>query len=294
MTGGAGLIGGMTVARLAATGADVTATRRGDGAGPPGVRWLTLDLREAETLRRAGPFELVLHAAAVLPTSHVDSETEAGLNRQIDESVFAAARAWQANVVYVSSTAVYGSSVSSDGISEDQPLDPPGPYATAKAASEQAGAAASAANGRPFAALRVSSPYAPTQRSMTVLRRFAERAVGGETLEYWGSGRRRQNFVHARDVARACESALRSEASGAFNVTADRAVSMRELAEIVAEAAGRPLSAVRAAGRPDPGEEAFIDYCNERARERLGWRPEITLEEGVHEWIEALRRNPAG
>ena len=64
---------------------------------------------------------------------------------------------------------------------------------------------------------------------MTVVRRFVERASRGEALLYWGSGARQQDFIHADDVAGACQAALEHQ-GGTFNVASGKTVTMRELA----------------------------------------------------------------
>lgn len=290
VTGGAGTLGSAAARRLAAAGLEVVATRRGaDDRGEGEMEWLITDLTRPDALEGTGPFDIVVHAAAVLPRSHADSTAEATLNRQIDECVLAAAHVWAASVVFLSSTAVYGSvTAPPTGMGEDQPLRPPGAYAAQKVLTEEAGRRQGETTGRPFTALRISAPYAPGQRNRTVLCTFVERAARGEPLLYWGSGKRQQSFVHAEDVARACEAALRHP-GGTFNITDSRAVSMRELAEIVARAGGLPLSAVRPSGQPDPGENVRVSYRIDRARELLGWEPAISLQQGVREWIKDLR-----
>jgi nucleoside-diphosphate-sugar epimerase len=154
--------------------------------------------------------------------------------------------------------------------------------------SEDAGRRQAQASGLPFTALRVSAPYAPGQQNRTVLRTFVERAARGESLLYWGTGARQQSFVHADDVAGACAAALGGR-GGTFNIADPHTVTMRELAEIVAQAAGLSPSAVQPAGQPDPGEDVRVAYRVDRARELLGWAPEITLQEGIAGWIERLR-----
>jgi UDP-glucose 4-epimerase len=292
VTGAGGMLGGAIARRLSAAGLDVAATRRRPGAEMDGVRWITTDLARAGALADRGPFDAVVHAAAQIPRSHAESSSDAAVNREMDECVLEAARSWEAAVVYISSAAVYGAPTPPHGgIGEDQPLNPPGPYAEEKARAEEDGRRQAEATGRPFTALRVNAPYAPGQRSDTVLRKFVERASRGEPLLYWGSGAREQSFIHADDVAGACEAALAGD-GGIFNITDSRVVTMRELGEIVARASGLPTSAVQPAGQPDPGEELRVGYSIERARELLGWQPMIPLEQGVAQWIAQVRTGP--
>jgi UDP-glucose 4-epimerase len=225
----------------------------------------------------------------MLPRSHHASDAEADANRRIDQGVFAAAQRWRASVVFTSSVAVYGGAVPpADGLSEGDPPRPIGAYAAEKVWAEGQGRQLAAAEGCVFTSLRVSAPYGPEQRSTTVLRTFVERAARGESLTYWGTGARQQDFIHADDVARACQAALLC-AGGTFNVASGKAVTMLALAEIVARAARLPASAVRASGAPDAGEDRRVAYSIARGRQALGWEPRISLTEGVSSWLARLR-----
>jgi UDP-glucose 4-epimerase len=289
VTGGQGLLGAAVARRLGEAGADVVATRRRSTSALSGIDWLIADLTRHEALVDLRPCDAVVHTAAALPGTHQNSDAEANANRQIDEVVFSAARRWHATVVFTSSVAIYGDALPPpEGLSEDEPPRPAGAYAAEKVWAEERGRQLSATEGLNFAALRVSAPYGPEQRSRTVLRTFVERAVRGDTLEYWGSGARQQDFIHADDVAAACEAAL-AHKGGTFNVASGNAVSMRELAEIVARAAGLPMTMVRAAGMPDAGEDRRVSYSIARGREILGWKPRISLAEGISAWVSRLR-----
>ena len=292
VTGGAGLLGSATSRRLATAGMEVVATYRSESPTFTGVEWLRVDLTRRGALANVEGVDAVVHSAAMLPQSHASSDAEAEANRRIDEVVFAAARRWRADIVYISSVAVYAAAAPPpEGVSEDDPVQPIGAYAAEKVWAEECGCELAAAEGLAFTSLRVSAPYGPLQRSMTVLRRFVERAARGETLEYWGSGARQQDFIHADDVAGACEASL-SHDGGTYNVANGKAVTMRELAQTVAHAAELPAAHVRPAGMPDPGEDRLVAYSVARARSSLDWQPQIGLLQGVAAWLEHLSEAP--
>jgi nucleoside-diphosphate-sugar epimerase len=64
---------------------------------------------------------------------------------------------------------------------------------------------------------------------------------------------------------------------------------MRELASVVAHAAGLGPGAVRAAGRPDPQEGVLARYDVTAARRRLGWSARTPLEVGIGRLLEQGR-----
>jgi UDP-glucose 4-epimerase len=291
VTGGQGLLGGAAARRFAEAGMEVVATQRGGSGALSGIDWFRADLLRPDALDGLEPPDAVVHTAAMLPRSHEASDAEAEANRQIDEAIFEAAQRWGASVVFTSSVAVYGSAVPpAAGLSEREPSRPVGAYAAEKAWAEERGRQLAAAEGSFFTSLRVSAPYGPEQRPMTVLRTFVERASRGEALLYWGSGARHQDFIHADDVAGACQAAFEHQGGGTFNVASGETVTMRELAQIIARVAGLPASAVQAAGTPDAGEGTRVAYSVAQGRGVLGWEPRISLPDGVSSWLARLRK----
>jgi GDP-L-fucose synthase len=103
-------------------------------------------------------------------------------------------------------------------------------------------------------------------------------------LEVWGDGSAERDFLHADDAARAVVACLASEEKELLlNISSGRAVSMRTLAECVAEAAGLP-GVVYLPGKPTGIPRRVVD--NTRMR-RLGVEPAIRLEDGlraVYRW----------
>lgn len=284
VTGGGGLIGAEVVRRLRAEGLEPLAPSRAelDLARPGG-----LDGLKAEELRA------VVHGAALIPGKDpaLTEAAAAETNRFMDEQAINFCRERGLPLVYLSSLAVYGPP-SGPPLTEEAPLRPAGPYAAAKIAGEEL-----ARNLSAFAALRVGAPYGPAMTAPTVVKIFMDRARAGQDLTYHGSGSREQIFIHAADVARAVLAALKNLAPEAFgggrpwtdprrvfNITGAEAVSMKALAELALRLTGSG-GRVRASGQPDPQEDYRPRFSLAAAAEVLGWRPSISLEEGLRAWL---------
>jgi nucleoside-diphosphate-sugar epimerase len=285
VTGAAGLLGGAVCRRLADRG--VSFTPLWHRVAPPFADGLQADLTVPGALDDVGAADAIVHTAALLPASFDDCAEEAAANRRIDEHVLAAAERLRARVVYASTISLYAPGTG-DALDESARLEPVGPYQQEKAWGERAGLAWAERTGLAFTALRISAPYGPGQRTRTVIQLFVERALAGGPLEYFGSGAREQDFTWADDGAEACVRALAGP-TGAFNVTGGRTVTMRELASVVAHAAGLGPGAVRAAGRPDPQEGVLARYDVTAARRRLGWSARTPLEVGIGRLLEQGR-----
>jgi len=279
VTGASGLVGAAAVARFQADGARVTAVAgpHTAGSGQPGI-----DL--ARQAWPAGRWDVIVHCAARLPARFEGPDAEAAVleNRAMDDRAIDAAVRCGAHLVYLSTAAVYGRS--SGEIDDDTPPAPQLGYASAKLASE----GAIAVRGLSATVFRLVAPYGPRQTRATVLLRFLDAALTGAPLRYYGSGARTQDFLHVDDIAEALLLAARARCSDRFLLASGSAITMRELAALVVEAAGS-ASPVEAAGAPDPEEGRVVRYRTERLTRKLGFRPAVPLRDGLAAWAAARR-----
>jgi nucleoside-diphosphate-sugar epimerase len=218
----------------------------------------------------------VVHCAALVPTNpaHPDNQASANGTRAIDENVYELVSEAGSRVIYVSSCGLYDPRHAQPK-SEDAPVAARTPYFEAKLAGEQLFSGLKGS-----VVMRLSGPVGPGMRENLVLPRFLAAALAGNPLTLWGSGAREQDFIDVADVARFVGLALEQERTGLYNVASGMPVSMRALAETVVDVAGS--GSVAMAGRPDPMEGETARYSVERAREQLGWSPQIGLDAMIH------------
>lgn len=278
VTGASGLIGSHAVNELAEAGHEVVPVIRDGRAGKTGPA-LRIDLADPEATARLAEldFDAIVHCAAVLPGMNGQTaEVAAAINSTIDAAVLGAARKRAVPMVYPSGTSVYGAAPGP--WREDTPPAPQNAYSAGKLAGE----AAFLADLEHAVVLRISSPYGPGQRARNVLRLFIEKALAGETVSYHGSGARTQDFVAAEDVARAIRLALEARPMREiFNIASGKPVAMRDLALLVARIAGGPEVKAVASGESDPQEDYRAEISIGKAAALLGWKPQISLAEGV-------------
>ena len=112
-------------------------------------------------------------------------------------------------------------------------------------------------------------------------------ALGSTSVTVWGSGSPRREFLHADDLAAACLVLLeRYDDPMPINVGTGVDVTIRELAEIVADVVGYTGELVFDPSKPDGTPRKVLDVSRITA---LGWRPRIPLREGVASVYEAYR-----
>ena len=102
----------------------------------------------------------------------------------------------------------------------------------------------------------------------------------------WGSGEPRREFLHVDDVAEAAVFLMLSyDSADIINVGVGEDISIRELAELVCRVVGYRGQLVFDASKPDGTPRKLLDVSRLR---NLGWRPRITLEEGIaqaYQWF---------
>ena len=114
--------------------------------------------------------------------------------------------------------------------------------------------------------------------------------TGNPEIEIWGDGEQTRSFCYIDDCVEGLHRLMRSDYAEPLNLGQDRLISINELADLVAEAAGVAIHKKHVAG---PMGVRGRNSNNDRLREVLGWEPQVSLEEGLAEtyrWIEAQVR----
>lgn len=210
-----------------------------------------------------------------------------------------------ARLVQVGCGSEYGPSPAGASTGEDAVPRPGGPYGVSKLAATEL----VLGSGLDAVVLRVFSPIGPGTPTGAPLGRIAEALrrtmQNGDAELRLGGLAVQRDFVDVRDVARAVHAASLSAAQGVVNIGSGRAVRLRDMAAALAHVAGydgllHELDDHPAAGHghgPGP-HPPYPDGCGlwqqadvRTARDRLGWRPRIALEESLADvWMEAACR----
>jgi GDP-4-dehydro-6-deoxy-D-mannose reductase len=200
----------------------------------------------------------------------------------------------EATVVLISSGEIYGPPDRLP-VDEEAALRPQNPYAVSKAACDLLGGQYADATGLRVVRLRPFNHTGPGQTDDyvvgTLTRQVAEAEAAGrdEALVRTGNPDSARDFSDVRDVARAYVAAATLD-SGVYNVASGKAVSVRELIELVRAAARIPVRHEVDPARVRAHDVPEVRGSAERLRAATGWRPEIPLEQTVADALEAWRR----
>jgi UDP-glucose 4-epimerase len=300
VTGGAGFVGSHVTEALLAAGAE-TAVLDNLATGhqrnvPRGVRLYRTDLRSAGEVGRAleefRP-EVVMHLGA--QSSVVVSVRDPRLD--VDVNVVGMVTLLQAcvrhevrKVVFASSGGTLYGEPDHLPCSEDQPIRPRSPYGASKAAGEALLQAWAATFGLSGTALRLGNVYGPRQDpngEAGVIAIFAGRMLRREPVTIFGDGEQERDYVYATDVARMFLLAGEEEQSGVYNVGTGIGTSVNALYRALAEATEYRMPPVMAPARA--GEVFKVALDPAKAMRRLGWKPHVSLDEGIRRVVEGLR-----
>jgi UDP-glucose 4-epimerase len=294
VTGGCGFIGSYVVERLIENGAaEVTvfdqATRRTERSEmPDGTRPVEGDVTDPAAVRAAAAGVQGVFHMAVLPLgpSLENPRLAHDVNVGGSLNVFEAARdAGVEKIVYSSASSVYGDTPETMG--ETHPLNTRTMYGATKLAAELYLRAFNEAYGIRYVTLRYMNVYGPGQEGGLVPAVIG-RLLADEAPVIQGDGSQSFDFVHVRDVADATVQAMASDVSDeTFNVGSGGEATVREIVDKLVRITGADVEP-----RYDHSQRVLVTRragTNERAKERLGWRATIGLDEGLRETVEWLR-----
>ncbi len=301
VTGTSGLIGGAIALRLCGQGHEVVGlSRRKSPFLPACITQLEADIASPSFLEKvrneAPPCEAIVHAAAArnpAPGAASVSTT----NCLGTQQMIALAQAWPAVSGSMTRAFLFLSGVSVVGvpqehpITEEHPARPSSAYLASKLFGEHLVNIACSA-GLQGASFRVTAPIGPDMPRDRIVSLFIQRALNGQPIVLNGAGRRRQDYVDVRDVARAAGRWLMHPVEGVFNIASGRSTSNLELAKLCTGVLNS-TSLIEFSGKPDPDDAVAWDVSIEKAKRAFGYEPAVTMEDSILQIAAALNLETA-
>lgn len=325
VTGGAGFIGSAVVRLAIARGHQVvnldalTYAACLDNVAPvadsPDYAFEQADIRDRTALDRIlaqhRP-EAILHLAA---ESHVDRSID-GPGTFIDTNITgtytlleAARRYWQAEgrpesfrFHHISTDEVFGSLPADPAVkfTETTPYDPRSPYSASKAGSDHLVRAWHETYGLPVVLTNCSNNYGPYHFPEKLVPVIILNALAGKPLPIYGDGSNIRDWLYVEDHADALLLVVQKGAVGrSYNIGGENERSnldlVRTLCAILDDL--RPKASGSYADQitfvtDRPGHDARYAIDPTRIREELGWRPSVTVEEGLRRTVQWYLDNP--
>ncbi len=307
VAGGAGFIGSHIVDAALAAGLtvevldDLSTGRRGNL--PAAVKLHQVDVRapEARRIVAEGGFDLLSVQAAQVdvrisvrePQRDLDINV-AGLANILEGAAAGGVR----RVVWASSGGVLYGEAATFPTPETAPKRPVSPYGVSKLAGEHLLRVLAALRGFEAIALRYANVYGPRQDphgEAGVCAIFGGRLLNREGVTVFGTGRQTRDYVFVKDVARANLLALTAAKAPAlddpdalaFNIGTGQETSVLDLVARFGKALGIEPQVTLAPARAGELERSALDAA--KAATGLGWRPAVSLDDGVKALVDSLR-----
>jgi nucleoside-diphosphate-sugar epimerase len=316
ITGGAGFIGSNLVRGSLEAGDTVrvfddfsTGVRGNLAELEPHVEVVEGSVTDPEAVRRAAAgCEVVYHQAALgsVPRSVEEPLVTHAINATGTLNVLDGARhAGVRRLVYAASSSAYGDTETLPKV-ESMPPRPLSPYALQKQASEAYCRLYTTLYGLETVALRYFNVYGPRQTAHSsyaaVIPRFISALASGERPRVYGDGGQTRDFTFVSDAVAANLAAATAPAEAAgevYNVADGKRVSLLELLDEIASAleargalAVSPVEPEFLPSRVGDVRHSLADVS--KAERLLGWKPRVSLAEGIAATVEYYCLERAG
>ncbi|MGB7913505.1 MAG: NAD-dependent epimerase/dehydratase family protein [Desulfobaccales bacterium] len=299
VTGGAGFIGSHIADQLVAEGHEVAvmdnlSTGRLENV-PPSVHFMHLDIKSQEAFDfvRGWLPQVIVHLAAQMSvqTSVSDPVGDARENILGSLNLFQAAAQSGVEKIIFSSTggAIYGDEAPVPA-RETDPARPESPYGIAKMAVEHYLRFFSRQYRIIPVSLRYANVYGPRQNGLGeagVVAIFIEKFLAGHQAVINGDGLQTRDFVYVADVVAANLLALNYPSAGVFNIGTGQETDICTIARKLQDLTGSSLNPTH--GPAKPGEQRRSSLSSRLAEGDLGWRPRVSLDEGLGRTVASFR-----
>lgn len=312
VTGGAGFIGSHLVEKLLARGDEVVCLDDFNDAYDPAIKRKNIapsvsrrsffliegDIRDQGLLKKIGarhPFDLIVHLAARAGVR--ESLRDPLLYEQVNcggtlNLLEFARENGVTRFIFASSSSVYGAN-SKIPFSEDDRVDQPiSPYSATKRACELLCYMYHRLYGMNITCLRFFTVYGPRQRPEMAIHRFARMISRGDPIEVFGDGTSRRDYTYIDDIIAGVTKAMETPFPfEIFNLGESRTIELKKLIKLIEHALGRAAVIQRMPPQAGDVPATYADIT--RAKEMLGYRPRVAIEEGIERFVSWFRGQPA-
>jgi len=185
-------------------------------------------------------------------------------------------------LVFISTRSAVGETqAAGDMTTENDPLRPINPYGATKVAAEALLHSFHKNFDLEVSICRMQPIYGPGGRRDMMPRLLLESAIYGKRIEKYGNGEAIRDWLYVGDAARGVLAAMNSsDGFSIFNFGTGVGTSLNQLIQLVSDISGKKLNLVQKS--TPAGDAVFAGICdNRRAKEILGWEPNIDLRTGL-------------
>jgi dTDP-glucose 4,6-dehydratase len=307
VTGGAGFIGSNFIRYVLQAGRNYTIlnfdkltyagnlTNLHPIANHPGYQFIKGDICDAvaaETAMRGS--DAVVHFAA---ESHVDRsiyEPAPVIQTNVTGTftlLEVARRLAVSRFVHISTDEVYGDLAPGAYADENSALQPSSPYSASKAASDLLVGSYVRTYKFPVLITRSSNNYGPYQFPEKFLPLMITNALDDKALPIYGDGKQQRDWLHVEDNCRGILAVLeRGKIGEVYNIGGRHLEENLAMAQRLLGVTGKPENLLRYV-TDRPGHDRRYALNSKKIETELGWKPEISLEDGIRQTVQWYKDN---
>ncbi|WP_127485259.1 dTDP-glucose 4,6-dehydratase [Paenibacillus ehimensis] len=270
-----------------------------EAAALPNYRFVRGDVADADAVRRVLDEETVDTVVHFAAESHVDrsiADPQAFVRTNVLGTgclLEEARRAGVSRFVHISTDEVYGA-LGDEGIfTETTPLAPNSPYSASKAGSDLLARAYFETYGFPVITTRCSNNYGPYQYPEKLIPTIITRAIRDEPIPVYGDGLHVRDWLYVEDHCAAIDRVVHQGSPGeVYNIGGLNERTNLDIVRAILAELGKPESLIRFV--PDRlGHDRRYAIDPAKIASRLGWQPQVPLEEGLKRTVAWYAANEA-
>jgi UDP-glucose 4-epimerase len=294
VTGGAGFIGSHLVERLVNDGNEVVVIDnllRGNKIPKEIFEKITFLKEDAcnysIVLNASKGCDYIFHFAAILGVDIVADNPMETMETEVISTqnvVKAALENGVKNIIYASTSGIYGHHAMEQSVSEEVMVDPKTSYAMAKRYNEIYLASLHEEKGLNAIALRFFNIYGPRQDNRMVVPRFIEQAQKNEDITVFGTGNQTRDFTYVDDAVEASvRLAINMNGFGIYNIANEAEIDIKALAETIKSVTNSKSNVIfiNAPSKRYDYEVGRRYGSSEKLFNKTGFKPNTKLDEGL-------------
>lgn len=186
--------------------------------------------------------------------------------------------------VHISSPEVYGTC---EGfIKEETPVNPSTPYAASKAAGDLSLFTFFKNFDFPLVMVRATNVYGAHQQLFKIIPRTAIYLKNKKKIELHGGGVAVKSYIHIRDVSNGELLVMeKGKAGEIYHISPDQGVAVKDVVQTICDKMGVPFEEATEMAPERLGQDKAYTIDSTKIRTELGWKPEISLEEGINQTV---------
>jgi len=194
-----------------------------------------------------------------------------------------------ARLIFTSSAAEYGDG---EHLREDSAIQPKTILGASKAAATTLVQTYVRLHKVDAVILRLFTPYGPWEFGRRLISQTILSALQGQDVQI-SEGKQKRDFIYIEDVVNALVLAATKpiQSGSVFNIGSGESISVREVVELTLQLMGHPVKVLAGVLPTRPDEIMQMSADVTLAGEQLGWKPQVSLEEGLHRTIEWFTKN---